>query len=112
MRRLLFALVVVIAALCGGEARAATGSWIGSFRLPASADPVEVLVRFTGGHATVSMGYGHPARSVVPVKAAGSRVRFTLPASVSLDGNIKGRTLTGTVRQGSVRGTFRLARGT
>src|SRR6185369_2465036 len=57
VRRLCVALVV-LAAAGGGEAHAATGSWIGSIRLPATADPVEVLVRVAGTRATVSMGYG------------------------------------------------------
>jgi len=67
MRRLLAAVLVVAGAVAfAGEARAATGSWIGSFRVPASGDPVEVLVRIAGGRATVSMGYGHRQRTVIP----------------------------------------------
>jgi dienelactone hydrolase len=39
-------------------------------------------------------------------------VRFALPGAVVFDGVVKGRTITGSVIQGRVRGTFRLARGT
>jgi uncharacterized protein len=111
MRHLCVALAVVAAVGCGGEARAATGSWVGSFRLPASADPVEVMVRVSDGRATVSMGYGHAARSVVPVEIGRSQLHFKLPAGVVFDGRTKGSVVTGAVRQGAVRGTFRLARG-
>jgi dienelactone hydrolase len=71
-----------------------------------------MLVRVEGGNAHVSMGYGHPARVVVPVQGARSRLRFTLPANVVFDGRVNGRLVSGTVRTGAVRGTFRLVRGT
>jgi uncharacterized protein len=110
------ALCVGVAACVGGAAaQASTGnSWVGSYRLPASAAPVEILVRVSGGKAVVSMGYGHPARSTVTAALRGAHLRFALPglpANVVFDGASKGRVLAGTVAQGRLRGTFRLVRG-
>ena len=110
-------LVAVVLALAGascGDAQAATGSWVGTFRLPAAADPVDVSVQLDGGHATVSMGYGHAAHLEVAAGVRGRHVRFALPglpASVVFDGAARGRVLAGTVAQGALRGTFRLVRG-
>src|SRR3954447_6261885 len=111
MRTLCFALVVLAASSCG-DARASAASWVGSFRLPASAEPVEMLVRLDGRTASVFMGYGHAARVVLPVQSVGLRLRFTLPAGLRFDGRVHGRAVSGTVRQGAVHGTFRVAQGT
>ncbi|MEP6813351.1 MAG: alpha/beta hydrolase, partial [Actinomycetota bacterium] len=111
----LVALACVVAAVGCGSAHAATGSWVGVYRLPASADPVDISVQLHGARATVSMGYGHPARTEVAARVRGSRVRFALPglpANVVFDGTAKGRVLAGTVSQGALRGSFRFARGT
>lgn len=111
----LIALVCAVAAVGCGNARAATGSWVGTYRLPASADPVEIAVQLHGARATVSMGYGHPAHTDVAASVRGSRVRFALPglpANVVFDGTSKGRVLAGTVKQGALHGSFRFARGT
>jgi uncharacterized protein len=111
----LVALVCAVGAVGCGSAHAATGSWVGTYRLPASADPVDISVQLHGTRATVSMGYGHPARTDVPASARGSRVRLALPglpANVVFTGTSKGRVLTGRVSQGAVRGSFRLTRGT
>jgi uncharacterized protein len=115
VRRAALVAVVCAAAACSGEARAATTGWLGSFRLPAAADPVEVYVQVSGTRAVVSMGFGHPARTSVPLTRSGARLRFALPglpANVVFDGSVRGRTVSGSVTQGKVRGTFRLARGT
>ena len=109
------ALACAVTAVACGSARAATGSWVGTYRLPASADPVEVSVQLRGGHATVSMGYGHPAHTSVAATVRGSHVHFALPglpANVVFDGTSTGRVLTGRVAQGAFRGSFRLSRGT
>jgi uncharacterized protein len=115
-RALLVMLVCGVAACgCGAGAHAATGSWVGSYSVPASGEPVEILVRVAGGRAVVSMGYGHPARSSVAAAVRGARLRFALPglpANVVFDGASKGRVLAGTVTQGRLRGRFRLVRGT
>jgi dienelactone hydrolase len=110
MRRALLALVLVAASTSVADARAS--SWVGSFRLPATAAPVDVLLELQGGRATVSMGGGHPARSTTSATVRGARVRFTLPGGVVFDGRSRGRALGGTVRQGGLHGAFRLARGT
>jgi hypothetical protein len=112
VKRLCVAIAVVATLGCCGQARGAPSSWVGSFRVPASADPVELLVQVARGRASVSMGYGHPARTVVPVETAASRLRFTIPANLVFDGRVTGRAASGTVRQGALRGTFRLTRGT
>jgi len=93
---------------CGGTA--ATGSWVGTVRLPAASDPVEISVQLRGSNAVVAMGYGHPARTVVAASTGGLRVRFVLPANVVFEGTTSGATLAGRVTQGAVRGTFRLRR--
>lgn len=115
MRRSLLAALACAAAAAGcGDARAATGSWVGTFRLPAAADAVDVSVQLHGARATVSMGYGHPSRTDVAVTVRGSQVRFALPglpANVVFDGTSKGTVLAGRVSQGALRGSFRLSRG-
>lgn len=111
----LVALVCAVTAVGCGSAQAATGSWAGTYRLPASADPVDISVQLHGTRATVSMGYGHPAHTDVAASVRGSHVHFTLPglpANVVFDGMSKGRVLAGTVKQGALRGSFRVARGT
>ncbi len=119
MRRLLaVALVLAAGAACGrggAAAPAAAAGWVGTYRLPASADPVDVFVQLRGGRAVVSMGYGHPARSQVAAAVRGEHVRFALPglpANLVFDGTVQGRVLAGKVVQGRVHGTFRLVRGT
>jgi dienelactone hydrolase len=87
-------------------------SWTGSFRLPAAAEQVAISLELTPGRATVALGPGHMGRTSVPVTSRGGRVRFTLPGGVAFDGRRKGRALVGTVRQGSLRGSFRVAPGT
>jgi uncharacterized protein len=109
VKRAAVAAVLCAAAACGTDARAA--DWVGSFRLPASADAVDVLVRLDASRATVWMGYGHSARSVVSATVRGAHVRFTVPGGIVFDGRAIGRRLSGTVSQGKVRGAFRLARG-
>ena len=50
-------------------------------------------------------------RTALPATSRGGRVRFTLPGGVVFDGRRNGRALAGTVRQGSLRGSFRLTPG-
>src|SRR6476646_8646375 len=89
----------------------ATGWWMGSYTL---AGPGTLTVRIEDGRGTVALGLGHPGVQVVPVASDGQHVRFALPgrpAPVSFDGIVDGNRLTGTVRQGTLRGTFRARRG-
>jgi hypothetical protein len=105
------------AALAAGTAQAAgaaTQSWLGTYRLPATAQPVDIAVVVGGDRATVSMGYGHPAHTEVAVSSRGAHVRFALPglpANVVFDGTVAGSKLAGNVSQGSLHGSFRLVRG-
>lgn len=88
-----------------------TGWWMGSYTL---AGPGTLTVRIEDGRGTVALGLGHPGAQVVPVAIDGQRVRFALPgrpAPVSFAGIVVGNRLTGTVRQGTLRGTFRARRG-
>src|SRR5207245_9438873 len=60
-----------------------------------------------------SLGSGHSGATEVALGAHGTRVRFTfpgLPQNVVFDGSVRGARLTGTVRQGVLRGTFALRR--
>jgi pimeloyl-ACP methyl ester carboxylesterase len=104
------AAVLVLAALAPSLARAS--AWTGSFRLPAAAEPVAMSAELTSGRATVALGPGHMGRTRVPATNRGGRVRFTLPGGVSFDGRRRGRAIAGTVRQGSLQGSFRIAPGT
>ncbi|MGB2875924.1 MAG: alpha/beta hydrolase [Gaiellaceae bacterium] len=64
--------------------------------------------------ATVSLGPGHAGATHVAVAVQGRRVRFSfpgLPRNVVFDGAVRGRRLSGTVRQGALRGRFVLHRG-
>ena len=75
---------------------AAALSWTGSYRLPATADPVPISVEVSGAHAFVSLGPGHAGRQRVAYRNGS----FTLPGGLAFT-----RT---TVRQGTLRGTLSL----
>jgi uncharacterized protein len=89
-------------------------AWTGTYALPASATPVAIVVQIRGRDADVSLGRGHSGGRHVVVTLRGKRVRFSLPGlpqNVVFDGTTKGGRLSGVVRQGPLRGTFRLRRG-
>ncbi|HZT45570.1 MAG TPA: alpha/beta hydrolase [Gaiellaceae bacterium] len=88
-------------------ARTPVTPWTGTYALPAAAAPVAIVVR----DGTVSLGPGHASSLPVQVTVDGAHVRFVVPDRVVFDGTIRGRTLRGVVRQGSLRGTFSLRRG-
>ncbi|HEY4412176.1 MAG TPA: CocE/NonD family hydrolase [Gaiellaceae bacterium] len=93
---------------------AATPNWSGTYALPARAAPVAIVVQLHGRTATVALGPGHSGATVVPVGLHGTHVRFSLPGSpqdVVFEGTVRGARLTGTVRQGALRGAFALRRG-
>ncbi|HWX08782.1 MAG TPA: CocE/NonD family hydrolase [Gaiellaceae bacterium] len=93
---------------------AAAANWTGTYALPASATPVAIAVQMRGGSATVSLGPGHAGATDVALGVHGTRVRFTFPGSpqdVVFDGAVRGSRLAGTVRQGTLHGTFALRRG-
>jgi len=96
----------VTLALAGPSAAAPPGgTWAGSFRLPASADPVALSVDIQRG--IVVLGAGHSPLTRTTVRRDGTRVRFTVPGrpALAFDGRLAGTRLTGTVRQGTARGS-------
>jgi len=84
--------------------------WSGTFRLPASAEPVRIAVQLSGPRAVVALGPGHAGRTSVPARLRGGRLRFAL-AGVAFDGTVRGSAITGRVSQGALRGSFWLAPG-
>jgi dienelactone hydrolase len=103
------ALVVLVVIAAAPAAHAAT--FVGSYRLPASAEPVRLSLELSAGRATVALGPGHAGRAVVRLVSKGARVRFVVPGGVAFDGRLRGGRLAGTVTQGRLRGTFALAPG-
>lgn len=101
--------VTVAAAAFTSSASAA--SWVGSYRLPESAEPVAISVELTARAATVALAPGHLGRTTVQATVHGAQVRFTLPGGVGFSGEVRGRSLHGTVAQGALRGTFALTPG-
>jgi dienelactone hydrolase len=88
--------------------------WSGAYSLPASAEPVAIVVRLHGVRATVSLGPGHASATEVKVAVRGTHVRFAfpgLPQNVVFDGSVRSGKLSGSVRQGALRGSFSLRRG-
>ncbi|HST18209.1 MAG TPA: alpha/beta hydrolase [Gaiellaceae bacterium] len=102
--------LVALLFLAGAPA-AQAASFVGSFRLPASAEPVQVSLALSAGRATVALGPGHAGRTVVHTTSNGTRVRFVVPGGIAFDGRLRGGRLAGTVTQGRLRGTFALAPG-
>jgi hypothetical protein len=81
--------------------------WSGEFVLPVSATPVGIGI---DGNV-VSLAAGHAEETRTRVTVTKSRLRFSLPgrpARIVFDGRVRGRRVTGTVRQGALRGTFTL----
>ena len=112
LRGVVAVLAAAVAGIAAGPAAAAT--WIGSFRLPASAEPVQLSVAQSGSRVTVALGPGHAGRQIVAVRTAHGRFRFALPgrpAAVVFDGRKAGWRIAGEVDQGALHGTFRLRPG-
>ncbi|HEX2291946.1 MAG TPA: hypothetical protein VHH55_01445 [Gaiellaceae bacterium] len=111
--------VAIIAFLaCAGSAGAHStaglaGSWAGTaqFTRGAGVQPFSLSLELRGRRAVVALAPGHAARTEVAARVSRGRVRLSLPGRpwpLVLDGRTKGRTLAGTLRQGPLRGTFRL----
>ena len=81
---------------------------VGTYALPAASPPVAIVVR----GSSVALGPGHAFSQRAHVTLRGGRIHFVLPDALVFDGVARGSHVTGTVRQGSVRGTFSLRRGT
>ena len=120
MRKTAFAIIAGALAVCAGgaEARPAaglTGTWAGSaqFARGAGRQPFSISLELRGRRAVVALAPGHAARTEVAARILGGRVRLTLPGRpwpLLLDGRVRGRALAGTLRQGPLRGSFRLSR--
>jgi dienelactone hydrolase len=111
--------IIAVAACAGGASAHTTagpiGGWRGTaqLRAPGGQEPFAISVEVRRGRAVVSLGAGHPARSVVPARISRNRVRFSLPGrpALAFDGRVERGRLSGTFRQGALRGRFRLRRG-
>lgn len=93
-------------------AAAVTGIWSGTYTLPAGRAAAPLSIQVARGAATVSLGSGH-ATATVPARLVRGRLRLRLPgrpAPVVLDARVRRRALSGSVRQGALRGSFRAAR--
>ena len=93
---------------------ATAATWSGTYALPASATAVAIAVHKHGRTADVSLGPGHSGATRVALEIRGKRIGFSfpgLPQNVVFDGRVKGTNITGSVRQGALRGTFVLRRG-
>lgn len=116
-RRLGCALGIALLATTAGSALAVDqrasvdGSWVGTYRL---GGPGKILVQVAGSRATVVLGVGQADLQVVPASVSGERIRLTLPGRppLRIDARVRGGSLTGTIAQGSVRGTLSAKRGT
>jgi dienelactone hydrolase len=105
---LLISLVLPAGALAQGSP---TGTWNGTYSVATGAR-ARVGVQLGRGRATVALEPGHAAHSLVSAGIRGQRVRFTVPGRPALvfQGRRRGRLLSGSVRQGAARGSFRLSR--
>src|SRR5262249_24865136 len=101
--------VLAAAALALAPAAHAT-DWAGSFRLPASAEPVRVAVLLSGSRAVIALGHGHAGRTTVPARFRGDRLQFALGRG-GVEGRLRGRSIAGRVSDGALRGSFRLTPG-
>jgi uncharacterized protein len=117
IRRLLFvfAIFLFLAALVSASAAtprtSVTGSWTGRYSLSGEA---AIAFSIQGRRAVVALGVGHADSQTVPFSRKGTHIRFALPgrpAPLVFEGGLQGRTIRGTVRQASARGTFSVARG-
>jgi len=116
MSRLLVGVgVLLVLAAAGGAAageRAPTGTWVGRYTLGGTG---ELALTVSGNRAFVALGVGHAGLQPVRLVTSGARLRFQVPGRPSalvFDGAVSGVRLAGTVRQGSLRGTFTARPGT
>jgi uncharacterized protein len=85
-------------------------AWSGTYAVPAGTAPVAISVQVSGRTAQVALGPGHAGTTTVVVTRSGARVRFVFPG-LAFDGTLHGGVWSGSVRQGSLRGSFTLRRG-
>src|SRR5262245_16464114 len=86
------------------------GWWVGTYALPAK-EAITFQVR--GQRALVALGTGHAGAQSIAAATRRSGVRFHVPGRppVVFTASLVGASLRGTVRQGSVHGTFVVRRG-
>ncbi len=118
--RLLPATALAVAvAVAVSPAGAHTGAsapveWTGTARVPAGAEPVRVSLVLRDTRAVVTLGPGHPNGIPVALRRSDDgRLRFNVPGrpSLAFSGAVGGKRLTGTIRQGRLRGSFALRPG-
>jgi uncharacterized protein len=86
------------------------GWYVGRYNL---AGRGSLTFRLGAGRAFVALGVGHAGAQTVRASIGGSQVQFRLPGRPQLvfDGRYQGSRISGTVRQGKLRGRFRAHRG-
>lgn len=114
-------IALIGAVVCAGGAAAQptalpSGAWAGTAQLTRGGGPdaFPISIEVRGRRATVALGPGHASRTEVPARLSHGRVRVTLPGRpwrLAFDGRVRGKTLSGTFRQGPLRGSFRLRKG-
>ena len=111
-RSLPIPLLIAAFLLSAGSANSRTtatvsGWWVGSYTLTGRGN---LTVELRPHRALVALGTGHAGAQTVPVSIAGTRVRFAIPGRpvVVFDGRYLGGSIRGTVREGKVRGRFRV----
>lgn len=88
-----------------------SGPWTGTYSL---GGPSQVAFDISGKRAAVALGVGHAGLQTVPVTTGKGTVTFRLPgapAPVVFAGRLARGRIRGTVRQGTVHGTFEARRG-
>ncbi len=88
-----------------------SGPWAGTYSLGGSA---QAAFDISGKRASVALGVGHAGLQSVPVSTAKGRVTFRLPgapAPLVFSGRLVRGRIHGTVRQGTIHGTFEARRG-
>src|SRR5207247_6372524 len=60
-----------------------SGSWTGTYSLPAGSEPVDLSVQLHGKSSLVALGRGHASLTRVPVMVRGTHIRFRFPGGVA-----------------------------
>ncbi len=110
-KKLALALLVSLVLPAGALAGKPDGTWRGTYTVGTNTRTL-VAVQLAGRSATVALEPGHAARTVVPASVRGQHLRFAVPGRPALvfSGRLRGKKVTGSVRQGAARGSFILSR--
>jgi dienelactone hydrolase len=95
-------------------AAALTGTFSGSYSLPATATPVPLTLQVRPARTLVLLGAGHAARTEVRATPTAGGVRISLPgrpSPLTFALRLRAGSLSGTARQGTLTGTATLRRG-